>query len=668
MSALVGLLMVFVLPAVAGAVLLSDPPRAGSGDSEQTTPDLALARGLACGISTWLVGSGLLARTVDLTPTSVWVWDATVAAASVVVLVLPRHRARLGSTLGSLGRRVAEVAGLAALVFWPLGSAILHTSWSPLGSTSWYYYGLARQVADAGSIPATSFEFGTTTPFLNDYHLFTTGTAMLLVQHPGGPMTALTAIALIAVLLLALGTAALTSVLGGGRVTALLAVPIAVASGIGPLRLAAYRPEGFALGLAVLMAALGIDWLRNRSRGSLIGAALLAATLSQAHGIAALTAGVMVVAFALVSLVSGPRREQVRRTAVALGALLAAVVVVGLVFREASGTVHAGGLVDRGGLGDPTWEFFRAARGDASSLPPSNAALMRQSVRELYDWQRWWVVPVLLLAGLGLLLQRRDAPTRRLVWFTAVSLLGLLAVASVFMFGWHGYVPRRTGASRMILEASLLAPPLLAIGLGGLGQAVWDRGRRSRRSPPWLRGPAILASLAVLSLCGIRSMTDVSDYDDGQAPSRAELAVWRSLPLTGDDVVLANGYTEGFIPDLTGAQGLLDGRAPYTFGTQLDRANRLLRGAQAFFSDPHRHWDFLASNRVTWVVVGEYGAHSLGTGNVWTTPRNLKALSGCAGLRRVAADAHLTVFRVVDPGPQGCTRPATGHHGRASNR
>jgi hypothetical protein len=649
MSALAGLLLVLVLPTLAGAVLLSGPPRGSSGDAGDIAPDLALSRGLACGIATWLLGSGLLTRTVGLTATSVWVWDALVAAISLLVLLLPRHRTRLRAVLGPVARRLAEVCALTALVFLPLGYAIVRTSWSPLGSTPWYYFGLARQVADLGSIPATSIEFGTTTPFLNDYHLFTTGTAMLLVQHPGGPMTVTIMITLIAALLLGIGTVAVTTALGAGRGAALLAVPVAMAAGIAPLRLAAYRPEGFALGVALLLVALGIDWLHTRSRGSLVAAALLAATLSQVHGIAAVTAGVMVTAAALVSLVRGPRAEQLRRTAIALVALLAAVVITGLVFREASGTVHAGGLVDRGGLADPTWEFFRAARDEASSMPLSNGALIRQSVRELYDWQRWWFVPALLLASVGLWRRRRDAVARQVVSFTLLSLLGLLAIASVFMFGWQGYVPRRTGASRIVVEASLLGPPLIAIGLECLirDSRTWRR-RRLAPKPRLAR----LALLAALSVCGVISLVRVSHYDDGQAPSREELALWRSLPLTSQDVVLANGYTEGFIPDLTGAQGLLDGRAPYTFDAQLQRANRLLRGGQAFFTDPARHWEFLASNHVSWVVVGEH--YALGTGNVWDTPPNVKALESCPGLERFAKDQTLTVFRVVDPGPQGC--------------
>jgi len=226
-----------------------------------------------------------------------------------------------------------------------------------------------------------------------------------------------------------------------------------------------------------------------------------------------------------------------------------------------------------------------------------------------------------------------------------------MAIASVFMLGWQGYVPRRTGASRLVFEASLLLPPIVAVGLDCVARETWS----------W-RGRAVLPDLrrrrrvmvAALTVLGIVSLVDVTDFVDGQAPSREDLATWRSLPMTSKDIVLANAYTEGFIPDLTGAQGLLDGRAPYTFDTLLHRANGLFRGAQAFYDDPAAHWDFLRQNDVSWVVVGKPDTYSLGTGNVWPTPRSLDALESCSGLQRVAGDGSLTVFRVVDPGPGGC--------------
>jgi hypothetical protein len=310
MSALAGLLLVLVLPALAGAVLLSGSRRDAAGVPGDVVPDLALSRGLACGIATWLLGSGLLTRTVGLTATSVWVWDAVIGAASLVVLLLPQHRARLRAALGPVGRRLAEVCALTALVYLPLGYAIVRISWSPLGSTPcWYYYGTrppgGRPGLHSGDVDRVRNDDAVPQRLSPVHHR--DGDAAPAAS--GGPIAVITTVNLIGVLLLGLGTVALTTALGAGRGAALLAVPVAVAAGVAPLRLASYRPEGFALGVALLLVALGIDWLHSRNRGSLVGAALLAATLSQVHGIAALTSGVMVAAAALVSLARGPRAE-----------------------------------------------------------------------------------------------------------------------------------------------------------------------------------------------------------------------------------------------------------------------------------------------------------------------------------------------------------------------
>jgi Family of unknown function (DUF6541) len=674
MSALISLLLVFVLPTAAGCVLLSGPPPADSPDDPGETsgddadhadhadhaassaPYTVLARGIACGFAAWLIGSGVIAATVDLTVASTWAWDAAVAATSIVVLALPRSRARLRAVLGPVGRRFAESAGLAALVYVPLGSAVVATSWSPLGSTPWYYYGLAQQVADAGSVPATSIEFATTVPFLNDYHLFTTGTALLLVQDAAHPITVITIVTLLGVLLLGVGAAALTAALGAGRLTALLAVPIAVSTGIGPARLAAYRPEGFSLGLSLLLVALAIDWLRRRDWRSLVAAALIAATLSQVHGIAALAAAVLIAAAAIVSAIQEPLVEQLRRTAAVGVALVGAVAVTGLVFREASGTVHAGGLVDTGGIADPTWEFFMAARDDPPSVPQGNAAMVVDTVRGMYaSWSWVWIVLVLVVSGVGLYRRRSDRTVRRLVGFTVVALVGLAAVACVFMFGWKGYVPRRTGGSRMVLEASLLVPPFAAIGLAAFAR---DRAGRHDSRVRVRRRKLVLSMLGALCVLGLITLSLNRSYNAHQRPTRDELATWESLPLTSGDVVLANGYTEGFIPIVTGAEGLLDGRAPYTFATVLKRANSLLRGGASFFDDPAANWDFLADNNVTWVVVGDDDSHSLATANVWETPANLDALDGCTGLEQVVRTDTLTAYRVTDPGPDGCALPS----------
>ena len=161
-----------------------------------------------------------------------------------------------------------------------------------------------------------------------------------------------------------------------------------------------------------------------------------------------------------------------------LGALLARVVVTGPGLPRGLRHRHAGGLVDRGGLADPTWEFFRAARDEAPSMPPSNLALVEQSIRELYEWSDGGSCRCCCSrsSGCG---AGGDAAARRVVSFTLVSLVGLLALASVFMFGWQGYVPRRTGASRIVLEAQPAGPPSHRdrARVPGPRARTWRRGR-----------------------------------------------------------------------------------------------------------------------------------------------------------------------------------------------
>ena len=253
-----------------------------------------------------------------------------------------------------------------------------------------------------------------------------------------------------------------------------------------------------------------------------------------------------------------------------------------------------------------------------------------------YEQPLWWIAPAVVLAAVGLWMRRRHAVVRRLLGFTALALVGLGAIAAVFMFGWEGYVPRRTGASRMVLEASLLVPPFVAIGFGmsrqGAARAQSAAGtcRRTR-----LR---IKAALGLLTVCALVTTLAVARYDSHEAPSRDELAAWESLPLTSDDIVLSNGYTEGFIPDVTPANGPPDGRAPYTFGDLMTRANGSLRGAQDFFDDPSANWDYLADNDVTWIVVGKPDTYAISTANVWSTPVSPDVLAQCRGLELVVDD------------------------------
>jgi hypothetical protein len=141
-----------------------------------------------------------------------------------------------------------------------------------------------------------------------------------------------------------------------------------------------------------------------------------------------------------------------------------------------------------------------------------------------------------------------------------------------------------------------------------------------------------------------------SDILVRQHPSRAELALVRSAirPQPGT-FVLANAYTESYFKQVAGADALLDGRAPYTFPPLLQRSNRLLREAQAFFLSPRRHADFLDRNHVSYVVVTGRRAQALGTSNVFRSGVDQRGIRTSPRLEQVARARTVQVYRVLPP-------------------
>lgn len=636
MTILLTLLLCFALPGLAGGVLLS------WSSPVPARPGALLTRALSCGVFAWLVSSGLLGRTVGITRASGWVAEATLGLAGLAVLGLPRSRAVLRQAVGEAGH-LAAVVGVAAVSWLPIGALVLRTTWAPLGSTPWFYWNLATQVAAAGHVPATTTEWGTSLPFLDDYHLFTTGTAMLLAQGGQFDVRVVQAVVLLSVVLLACGASLLAVALGSGRLCSLVAIPVVVASGVGAVRMTSYRPEAFALGLTLLVVAAFVDWFRHGERGSLVAGCLLGAALANVHGIALLTAAVLLVAWVVASL---PRRGAWRhlgRAAFSAVVLLAGAAVLALLLGSASGTEHAGGIADTGGLADPTWEFVQAIHGRAPSLPPSNLQLSHGAMSTAYKRTAPWISVVVLLSVVVLAVaafQRRSS-ARRVLLFAVLSILGLCAVGAVFAFGWSSYVPRRTGSQRLVSEASLLVGPFVACALGCV-PAVGSRVRWSRAAP----GVVLVAFCAA----GLVASSRLERVVEHQRPSPGAVRTLASLQVRPDAVVLTNAYTEGYLNQVLGAQGLLEGRAPYTFPRVLDRANTLLRQAHDFYRAPRRHLGFLTRNDVSYVVVSRPKSYSLGTGNTFVRPVSRSRLAHCPGLSRVVSRPDLVVYK-VDPGP-----------------
>jgi hypothetical protein len=155
------------------------------------------------------------------------------------------------------------------------------------------------------------------------------------------------------------------------------------------------------------------------------------------------------------------------------------------------------------------------------------------------------------------------------------------------------------------------------------------------------------ASVVVLS-CGLGLLHGVQTEESlrVQRPSPADVSSLRSFDVPRRSVVLTNAYTEGYVAEVMGASGLLEGRAPYTYPRVLTRANRLLREARDFFQHPCRNIDFLDRNNVAYVVVTPKGTYALSTRNLVAKHVDPSTLDACPELIRVVATSRLDVFRV----------------------
>jgi hypothetical protein len=628
------LILSMVLPGLALGAVLTPVPAAG-----EFRPGVLFGRSLAAGVVAWLVISGLCARLDAVTTTVSWSVDAIVGAVSLGVLALPRCR----RVLPAAWRDYLFGAGLAvlSLVVWlPIGLLNLRTSWAVLGSTPWYYWDLARQVAQAGHVPARSVEWGTSVPFLDDYHLFTTATASLLTQSHGTGITAVRAIIVISVIITGCGAALVAASFGAGPIGAACAVPVAIGLDWLAVKLTSYRPEAFATGLALLAVAAAVDYLRHRERGALVVAVGAVAALAEVHGIVLIVALCMIVA-AVFALAPMRRRRLLRylRTVAVLAVTTAgATVALALIMGTRPGAEHVGKLDDVGGLADPTWRFVRAIRGLGPSDPPSNWQITKAALTTSFDGMSgWWVVGLIAAAVLVLLVRAvREPMARRILVFIVVFLVVLAVPTWLFATGWTSYVPRRTGSQRLVQSSLLIVAPVVACGCAAF--------------LPWRRFPALrrcveIAVVVGLAVVAYRSSAALEPSTASQRPTADIARTLRNLDVPPGAVILANGYTESYFAMLTGGHGLLDGRAPYTFPKVLVRANALLTEAADFYRDPRANLEFLKDEHVDFVIVARDGQKVLATWNhfVFAVPRS--RFDGLEQLRLVAATPDLIVYR-----------------------
>ncbi len=613
--------------------------------AERRNPAPARARlalfAVTGGLCFWYLGSQIVVRLGAVSTPLVWLVTIAVAAGSVVVLrrfgpeVLAR--VQLPHLLPS-----ATIGGIAAVIgALPVLRLIGGRDDTLLGSTPWYYWRLTQETVRAHGVPTWSWEWAMRLPFLDDYPAFTSASAVLAVAS-GDPTSLASARLVIVVVLVTFGLSVylLARELGADRLPAAIAVVVMTSGATFSLKLLSFRPEGAGYALMLLVPAAAIDFFRTRRPSSLVLVAVAGLTLSQIHGLAWVFAMAVLAGLAVAAIVMArrPRASTVRATititVVVAGAWLVGNAVLG---GGLSGASKLGGLPHVGGGVDPTFEFRYLVNGHLEPPPePSFFGMAMNSLRpDLLGGPdgAWLAGGVVVLGALVYTAIQRGDRRRaalRLVLVIGVTLVAVLAFSFWLSIRNATFVPRRTGFGRVLQLSFVMFPFALALVLSAIA--------RRRKLVAGAIG-LLVAGLAYFPAeHTLRSQAS-------RTASAETLRELRDLDLPDDALVLTNFYSEGFVPDVTGGRGVIDGRAPYTEGSTLEKVNAEVRRAVEFFSSPTEAPDPpLPVDGITHVLVSTGDGWALGSSVRWAT--NQEMLDRRSDLHLVASSPVFRLYEV----------------------
>jgi hypothetical protein len=362
--------------------------------------------------------------------------------------------------------------------------------------------------------------------------------------------------------------------------------------------------------------------------------------LSQIHGIVWVYGTLLVGGLLIAQLVVRPSRRSLAAVVIAGSTLVLAWLSLGWLL---SGRVFLGDQlsslpkIGADGL-DPTWLFRQLVRGRSLPVgsPPSASSLARAAVTNGLAGTPSQLYVLLGVGAVGLVVAgvARPAWRRRsiaLLVFLMTVLVSAAAVSFVFASRWDTYVPHRTVATRVVILLGFLVP--IALGVAPVMRAHGGLGKGLRIG--W-------ATVAVL--VWLRALPPAAHFRRFQ-PTPGQMAeAQKAAGFMGPRArVLTNGYSEGYVPAVFRAEGLLDGRAPYTDAPLLSRATKLLTSARDFYASPGQHRVFLDEEHVDYVVAGK-GPWRLGFEAVF--PANLRALRRMRGSRVVMETTGFLVIAI----------------------
>lgn len=469
---------------------------------------------------------------------------------------------------------------------------------TPLGSITWYYWGLATDVVDAAAIPAMSAEWGGSYPYQGDYVLFSAYSAVLPLLAGRASDFALMEVLRLGAVVWAVATAlaALRRFLPAWG--ALTGVMILLGAEFIASKFAGYRPEAFHYAL-IFTAIWSVDRFREQpTRWRAVPIVVTVAALWIGHGVVLVIAGLAAAAVVAGRWLVDRRptlRELIAFAAVGVAGVVAAIatdaIVQGKVLLIANAIDPA--RIQGATTTDLTWQFYQWALGGPflqSGNPDDVTTLWSSRIVlpwPILDTAARWILAVVALAPIALWrwLPRSERALYAAGW---LFLAGLTVVVAGFLVLYDTYVPQRVGFGRLAPFSLIGMGFLITVGLTAIVHAFAAAGRaRSPRASTvaavagW---GAVLAISVVIAFGGVRDGTIPHD-GDALSPDGYKALTWLRDNTPDDAIVLANAYTEGAIGTIARRNGLTDGRAPYNKEFDfLAKAVDNLKVARSFFA------------------------------------------------------------------------------------
>lgn len=548
------------------------------------------------------------------------------------------------------------VAGLALLLAVAVTRPFYPVELNLSVAAPWRYWADGLEVAAAGKVPAETGQWGTEIPTTVSkvvFNAFEGGVSLLLGPDPSEPMQGILAVTAVGL------TAALLAVgreLGLRFLAPLVPALALFLPGWLPFSRAlafdlnTYKAENVGRMVAFCAVVAGIVYVRGRGGPALaVVAGALLAVAGLTHLVPALIAGLMLALYAVAAALID--RGLLRRVLIGAGATAAVfgvsyLGVLGLAGgdlgfqRATSGSSFAGLPRDI----DPTNSFGRQKLIESTPdgrfyIPPRELVegFASQAI-PLEDSARLGalVLVALALATMGMvLIERALLPLAIVTWGVAIT---LLAVGIFFSYRFGTLIPANFGPRRLFGYMTLV-PALVVPGF--LEAVARPLTRRSSLALAVL--PLVAGSLAIWAAAARIPERSLPLAENG-------LAVFDRV----SEVVpcgarmLPNARTAGSWEAITGRRSIIEGMAPYLRPEVMAHVLPLLVDAREFFRDPRANRDFLARERVEYVVFVQPGAWIGTAGASIPTDGDLRALASLPELRPLLEDPRVSVFAVGD--------------------